>query len=114
MARSATTVTLDPAVYRFAQRLVEEVGATTVLLIGSRARGTNEADSDYDFIIVSEKFVDVDPIYREFGMKALFYEVVGLAPIDLYCVTPEEFEIGKSRISMLAEVLPEAIDLLDD
>lgn len=112
MARSTIAVTLDPAVYRFAQRLVEEVDATKVLLVGSRARGINDVDSDYDFIIVSDRFTDVDPFEREFGIKAMFYEIVGLAPIDLYCLTPDEFEIGKNRTSMLAAVLPEAIDLL--
>ncbi len=47
MARSATTVKLDPAVIRFAQRLVDEIGATTVLLVGSRARGTNAHDPSH-------------------------------------------------------------------
>jgi predicted nucleotidyltransferase len=97
---------------RFAQRLAEEIGATTVLLVGSRARGTNDADSDYDIVIVSERFTGMDRFDRELGLKSLFYEVGGFAPMDLYCLTPEEFECGKNRISELADVLPEAIDLL--
>ena len=112
MARNATSVKLDPAVIRFAQRLSEDIGATEVLLIGSRARGTQDADSDYDIIIVSERFEGVDRFERQRGLKALFYEVGGYAPMDLYCLTPEEFESGKNRITMLADVLPEAIDLL--
>lgn len=113
MARSATSVKLDPAVTRFAQRLSKDIGATAVLLFGSHARGTNGPDSAYDFIIVSEQFVGVDPFERGLGLKLLFYEVGEPAPMHLHCLTPEEFEIGKNRISMLAEVLPEAIDLLD-
>jgi predicted nucleotidyltransferase len=113
MARSANTIKLDPAITRFAKRLSEDIGATAVLLIGSRAKGTNDPDSDYDIIIVSERFAGVDRFERQRGLKLLFYEVGGFAPMDLYCLTPEEFEIGKNRISMLAEVLPEAIDLLD-
>ncbi|MDQ3548635.1 MAG: nucleotidyltransferase domain-containing protein [Chloroflexota bacterium] len=83
-----------------------------MLLVGSRARGTNDDDSDYDIIIVSEHFTGVDRFEREFGLKSLFYEAGGFAPMDLYCLTPEEFEIGQNRISMLADILPEAIDLL--
>ena len=112
MARSATTIKLDPAVTRFAKRLSEDIGATAVLLIGSRARGTNDADSDYDIIIVSELFTGVDRFERQRGLKLLFYEVGGFAPMNLYCLTPEEFESGKNRNTMLADVLPEAIDLL--
>lgn len=112
MARSATSVKLDPAVLRFAQRLTEDVDATAVLLFGSHATGTNDIDSAYDIIVVSEQFVGVDPFQRGLNLKFLFYEVGGFAPMHLYCVTPEEFETGKHRITMLAAVLPEAIDLL--
>lgn len=113
MARRATTVELDPAVIRFAQRLSTDIGATAVLLVGSRAKGTHDADSDYDFIIVSERFVDMDRFERQRGLKSLFYEVGGFAPMDLYCLTPDEFERGKNGITRLVEILPEAINLLD-
>jgi hypothetical protein len=33
--------------------------------------------------------------------------------MHLHCLTPDEFERGKIGITMLAEILPEAIDLLD-
>lgn len=112
MARSATTVKLDPAVVRFAHRLSEDVDATTVLLFGSHATGTNDVDSAYDIIVVSEQFVGVDPFQRGLELKFLFYEVGGFAPMHLFCVTPEEFEKGKTHITMLAAILPEAIDLL--
>ena len=42
----------------------------------------------------------------------LFYEVGGNAPLDLICLTPEEFESAKGRVTLVREVLPEAIDLL--
>jgi len=99
-------------VIRFAKRLSEDIGATAVLLIGSRARGTNDPDSDYDIVIVSEHFAGIDRFERQRGLKLLFYEVGGFAPMDLYCITPEEFEFGRNHITMLADVLPEAIDLL--
>ena len=113
MARSATTVKLDPAVVRFAHRLSEDIGASTVLLFGSHARGTNGPDSAYDFIIVSRQFIGVDRFERGLGLKLLFYEVSEPAPMHLHCLTPDEFERGKNGITMLADILPEAIDLLE-
>lgn len=112
MARSTTVTDLDPALIRFAQRLAEDISAEAVLLIGSRSSGTHVDDSDYDIIVVSEQFAGVDRFERQRGLKSLFYEVGGFAPMDLYCLTPEEFEAGKNRVSMLADVLPQAIDLL--
>lgn len=45
-------------------------------------------------------------------MHDLFYDVGGNAPMDLICLTPEEFEQASKRITLVREVLPEAIDLL--
>ena len=112
MARSATSVKLDPAVIRFAQRLSKDIDASDVLLFGSHATGTNTKDSAYDIIVVSRQFEGVDPFERGLDLKFLFYEVGGFAPMHLHCVTPEEFETGKHRITLLAAVIPEAIDLL--
>lgn len=112
MAQSATHVRIDPALRRFSRRLVEEVNASQVLLFGPHATGTNDADSAYDVIVVSEEFSGVDPFHRGLNLKLLFHELGGRTPMYLHCITPEEFETGKNRITMLADVLPEAIDLL--
>ena len=42
----------------------------------------------------------------------MFYEVGGHAPMDIFCLTPEEFESAQDRVSLIAAVLPDAIDLL--
>ncbi|HUG16642.1 MAG TPA: hypothetical protein VMM78_16680 [Thermomicrobiales bacterium] len=34
--------------------------------------------------------------------------------MDLICLAPEEFELAKTRITLVATVLPEAIDLLSE
>ena len=45
-------------------------------------------------------------------MRDLFYEVGGHAPMDLICLTPEEFDEASRHITLVAAVLPEAVDLL--
>ncbi len=112
MDRQRVPATVDSAVNRFAERLRDELGAERVLLFGSHATGRAAPDSDYDLIIVAERFRDIPRLRRQLGLRDLFYGVGGHAPMDLICVTPEEFEEARQRITLIAAVLPEAIDLL--
>lgn len=114
MARQATRRHVPPAVRRFAACLRDRLGATRVLLFGSHARGTAGRESDYDIIVVSPSFRGIHPLDRASGLRDLFYEVGGHAPLDLICLTPEEFEEARHKITLVAAVLPEAIDLLSN
>lgn len=112
MAQSAIQPIIEPALERFARKLSTEIGASRVLLFGSRARDQAQTDSDYDLIIVSDQFSGVDPLRRGIGLRPLWYETGGDGPMDLICLTPEEFSEAQGRISLVATVLPDAIDLL--
>jgi predicted nucleotidyltransferase len=111
MGTPATLITNDLAVRRLAQRLHAD-GAEHVFLFGSHATGRAAPDSDYDLLIVSKNFEGVPRLRRHVGMHDIFYAVGGNAPLDLICLTPAEFEFAKGRITLVASVLPEAIDLL--
>jgi uncharacterized protein len=112
MDSATSAATVDVAVRRFAQRLREEVGADRVLLFGSQASGTAKPDSDYDIIIVAGTFRSVPKFKRGLGLRDLYYEVGGDAPLDLFRLTPEEFDYASTHITLVNAVLPEAIDLL--
>jgi predicted nucleotidyltransferase len=58
----------------FAERLRRDKGAQRVLLFGSRAQGTERADSDHDVIVVSSAFEAVEPWARGRGLRRLFRE----------------------------------------
>jgi predicted nucleotidyltransferase len=98
----------------FARELQRRYGAERVLLFGSQARGNAQDDSDFDFIIVSPRFAGLPSRERGRGLNELFYEVGGYAPLDLICLTPNEFDQARQMITLVAAVLPEAIDLLQD
>lgn len=112
MARPSSWSRVAPVLTRFAERLRDEIGAERVLLFGSHARGSAQTDSDYDIIIVAPCFEGVHRLDRGIGLRDFFYEVGGHAPMDLICLTPEEFETASHRISLVAAVVPEAIELL--
>ncbi|MBI5176981.1 nucleotidyltransferase domain-containing protein [Candidatus Micrarchaeota archaeon] len=73
-----------------------------VYLFGSRARGNQRKDSDYDLIVISRKFVKKDFIDRPETIWKNSDVVIGA---DLLCYTPAEF----SRISKTSFVLREAM-----
>ncbi len=100
------------ALRRFAYALHDRMAATRVLLFDSRARCDEHEDSDYDVIIVSPRFAVIPRAERSLGIRELWSSVGGEGSMDLICLTPEEFEVARHRISLIAEVLPETIDLL--
>ena len=112
MASHSTALRIDPSLLRFARLLHDELGATHVLLFGSRARGDARVDSDYDLIVVSPSFTGIEPPRRAIGLRQRWYAVGGEGAMDLVCVTPDEFDFARHRISLIAAVLPEALDLL--
>jgi uncharacterized protein len=103
---------ITPALLSFAARLRDELGVERVLLFGSHARGTAAPDSDYDLIIVAEHFGPIPRLRREVGLHQMFYDMGGDASLDLICLTPREFDEARERITLVAAVLPEAVDLL--
>jgi hypothetical protein len=71
-------------------------------------------DSDYDLIVVAARFATVEPARRAIGLRQLWYAAGGHAPLDLICVTPDEFAIAHERISLIAAVYDDAIDLIPE
>jgi uncharacterized protein len=57
-------------------RLVDELHPRAIILFGSRARGTNRADSDYDLLVVSDRLLDYDEVYRPVAGRGLRCDVV--------------------------------------
>jgi hypothetical protein len=110
--RDAASSIASTALRRFALQRRDDLDASRVLLFGSRARGDEQSDSDYDLIIVSPRFDGIEPMRRAVGPRQIWYRVGGHEPMDLICLTPMEFAGAVSRISLIASVLPEAIDLL--
>ncbi|MBI4167744.1 MAG: nucleotidyltransferase domain-containing protein [Candidatus Aenigmarchaeota archaeon] len=79
-----------------------------MLLFGSRARGDYLEESDYDFLIVSEKFRDYDWHER---MVQVIKLTEGKFSVDAICLTLEEFEKRKKEIGIVQEAVKEGVVL---
>lgn len=94
------------------QRLYEP---ESVWLFGSRAAGKASDRSDIDLLVVSRRFAQV----RRLKRRSTFLRETGLASaydlpvVDPLCYTPEEFEVGLSQPTMVAEVVATGIKLIE-
>ncbi len=92
----------------FTDKIVQEFNPTIFILFGSRARSDWVKSSDYDFLIVSEKFAKIPYIFR---MSALYDYWDLPVDFDAICVTPEEFHKRKDK-SIIKSAYTQGISLL--
>jgi uncharacterized protein len=69
-----------------------------IILFGSRARGDHWKPSDYDFIIVSDKFAGVNWHDRMVSIHRFWNRPEGL---DVLPYTPKEYEKKKSELGVV-------------
>lgn len=58
------------------KRLVEDLHPRAIILFGSRARGTNRTQSDYDLLVISDRLLDYDQVYQPVAGRGLHCDVV--------------------------------------
>jgi len=56
--------------------LAEKLDPRAIILFGSRARGINRPDSDYDLLVVSEQLRDYDEVYKPIAGRGIGCDVV--------------------------------------
>ncbi|MHA1608287.1 MAG: nucleotidyltransferase domain-containing protein [Candidatus Freyarchaeota archaeon] len=92
----------------FLRRVKEAYNPERMILFGSRARGDHLKDSDYDLIIVSEKFRGVHFLERISRLLELLDEDVA---VDLLPYTPEEFEKKRREIGIVRKAVEEGVEI---
>lgn len=99
----------DTKITGFLRRVKKKYSIKQAIFFGSRARGENLKNSDYDIILVSADFRDIFFTKR----SALMYDFWQHWPIQIepLCYTPEEFETKKNQIGIVSEAIKEGIFL---
>ena len=90
-ATVSKTAAQERLIVEFA-RLMRERYGVRLYLFGSRARGTANAESDYDLIAVSPAFDQHSVFERALDRHDLWRQAGGWGiGLDLHCYTPSEF-----------------------
>lgn len=92
----------------FVQRVKRRFPKARVYLFGSRARKDYRKDSDYDILIISPEFKKIPFAKRLTEIYLLQEEPL---PIEVVCLSPQEYEERSSRLTMLNEVKDQALEL---
>lgn len=96
------------ALERFLARVAERFPLERAILFGSRARGTELLDSDYDLVLVSRAFEGLTWRERAAEVLDLWELDVDLQPL---CYTPEEFARKSREICITAEAIREGVEV---
>jgi predicted nucleotidyltransferase len=103
------TKTTDPVLEEIVERLVQLFAPERICLFGSKARGDDDADSDYDVLIVVSS--SDEPMYRraQRAPEALW----GVpAAVDVLVFTQEEFERKLTVVCSLPSTVVEEGELV--
>lgn len=92
----------------FLARVEQKFSPESVILFGSRARGEQLKDSDYDIIVVSSHFEGCHFLDRLTMLFELWNCEFGL---DILAYTPEEFEAKKAELGVVGEAVKEGIEV---
>ena len=87
----------------FKEKLQKSLKLKKLVLFGSRAKGTFNEESDFDFIVVSNDFEEIPFYKRSSKVYSSWVEEIALEPI---CLTEKEFELKKKNLwGITAEAL---------
>lgn len=89
---------------KFLRRVGERFPLERALLFGSRARGDELAESDYDLLLVSPSFAELAFTDRIAAVLD-FWELQ--EPLEPLCYSPPELERKRHEIGIVAEALRE-------
>ena len=92
----------------FKKQLSNSMPIQKMYLFGSRARGKPHRWSDFDLIIVSDKFKRMASFERSVGFHR-FWTID--YPVDFLCYTPKEFNKLKNQITIVREAVKEGIEI---
>jgi len=92
----------------FKKNLRNEIPIDNMFLFGSRAKGKARKDSDFDILLVSERFRGKRFRYRGIGLRK-HWSIN--SSVDFLCYTPKEFNKLKKEVSLVSKAIEEGIEI---
>jgi len=88
------------------KKKIDKKGTDKIIFFGSRARGSYNKESDFDIIVISDKFNNISWYKRPLEIYLSWEEDY---PLEVLCYTPKEFEKKKKQIGIVQEAVKEGI-----
>ena len=88
--------------------LSRDIDINKFILFGSRVKGNYKRYSDFDIIVVSKHFRNMNRLDRPYILYTKWN--LGL-PVDFLCYTPEEFNKLKKQITIVREAVEHGIEI---
>jgi len=99
----------DPVLEQIKSCLVKALNPTKIYLMGSRARGDFDSQSDYDLVVVVENS-ELNGLERNLLARKSLWEID--APVDVFVYTQAEFDALKNEMSSIPDTaIHEGLDL---
>lgn len=92
----------------FLKKVRERFEPQKIVLFGSRGRGDELKQSDYDIIVVSQKFEGVPFLKR---LEMLFELWDYDFNLDILAYTPDEFEAKSQELGIVAQAVREGMEI---
>ena len=89
---------LNGVIEQIRDRLVAACSPHKIILFGSQAYGDTTTDSDVDLLLVQD--TDLSPLRRSLRAREAIGDID--VPVDLFVLTPDEFEETKDVIGGIA------------
>ncbi len=104
-----TNITLQlKSLHPFLRLVTKKFHPEKVILFGSRARGDNLLESDYDLLFVSAEF-------KKYTIYERMVEVYKLQDvpvvIDIVCLTPQEFKAQQKIEGVVRDAVREGVEI---
>jgi predicted nucleotidyltransferase len=90
---------VDAKLEEIVKKLVDKFHPKKVYLFGSRAKGTEKPNSDYDIFLIVEKS-DLTPAKRQVEAEKVLWGM--WIPVDVFIYTEKEFEDWKNELNTVA------------
>lgn len=93
---------------KFKEKISGKLNVDKVLLFGSRSKGLEKENSDFDMVIVSQDFKDKKSFKRS---PELYFMWDYSYDADIICLTSRELEEKSKEIGIIQEAIKEGIEI---
>ncbi|MBS3061600.1 MAG: nucleotidyltransferase domain-containing protein [Candidatus Diapherotrites archaeon] len=97
-------IRISEPVQKLVARIKQRFLPAQIILFGSRARGEERNDSDWDILIISNQFEGITFRNRIDQILQLSTEPIG-QDIEPFCYTPKEIEQRKTQLGIVKTAL---------